>query len=149
MGLRLLPSHVAMFSDAHRPDEEPHPPPDSPTGSTEAADSEWIPTSPTSYPETENETSPGEEYSESYIPLDEQISKTMTRGQKRQLEQDLHEVRAHDECLWGTLKEGKRAKPLPRGRTTYFYGDLRWSSSSDHHCKLHGLCREHSSGSRP
>ena len=69
----------------------------------------------------DNNTTDGEffDFAESYIALDEEINQTMTKGQKRQLEKDISEVRAHDQCPWSTLKSEKNSKPLPRGCRTF------------------------------
>ena len=69
----------------------------------------------------DNATTDGEsvEFSESYIALDEETNKTMTKQQKKQLEKGLAEVKAHDQCLWSTLKSSKTSRPLPRGCRTF------------------------------
>ena len=130
LGLRLLPSHIAMMSQI------------SDAESTEASsETLQLPATPSSRetefnfsvdtadtmvlsPKSESEDnattdSDSVEFSESYIALDEETNKTMTKQQKKQLEKDLAEVKAHDQCLWSTLKSSKTSRPLPRGCRTF------------------------------
>ena len=130
LGLRLLPSHIAMMSqisdaESTEASSETLQLPATPSSretefnfSVDTADTMVL--SPKSESE-DNATTDSEsvEFSESYIALDEETNKTMTKQQKKQLEKDLAEVKAHDQCLWSTLKSSKTSRPLPRGCRTF------------------------------
>eukprot|EP00435_Cladocopium_sp_Y103_P028489 s298_g7.t1 len=52
---------------------------------------------------------------ESYVAVEDEIRKTMTKGQRKFLEQSVQEIHAGDVSLWATLKGQKTRTPLPRG----------------------------------
>ena len=41
--------------------------------------------------------------------------KTLSKGQKKQLKDDIHELEQKDQCLWGHLRGKKHHASLPRG----------------------------------
>eukprot|EP00435_Cladocopium_sp_Y103_P074865 s140_g51.t2 len=52
---------------------------------------------------------------ETYVAVEEETRKTMSKGQRRFLEQSVQEIQASDVSLWATLTNKKSQTPLPRG----------------------------------
>ena len=94
-----MPTHVAMLG----------------TGDLEPSDEEPIP----------EETSPSSTISttdtviESHVPLDEEQVKTLTRGQKKTLQDDVKEIYHADRSMWNRLRNRRNAVCLPRGCGTF------------------------------
>ena len=71
---------------------------------------------------TDNETdSNGTSSEERHLPLHEHRAKTLSKGQRRMLEDSLDEMEKEDCALWSTLQGGTRRprKMLPRGCKTF------------------------------
>lgn len=100
LGIHLLPSHVALLGLDGSNHEE--------TLSDDAMES--VPAEPTSPMST---TSTG--CSESYVPIEEEQSKTLTKGQKRKLKEEVDEVHQADFSMWSRLRGRRNAVCLPRG----------------------------------
>jgi hypothetical protein len=56
-----------------------------------------------------------QQQNETYVAVENEMRKTMTRGQRKFLEQSVQEIHASDVSLWATLKGQKAKTPLPRG----------------------------------
>ena len=52
---------------------------------------------------------------EVFLSLENEKKKTMSRGQKKMVEQSLQEVQASDISMWSTLRGHKSMSPLPKG----------------------------------
>ena len=101
LGIRLLPSDLALLGLGT-------------SGQEAAMDFEAADATPTTVPEEEeqeDETS----FTETFLSIEEEKRRIMTRGQKKHFEQNVQEVEASDECLWSTLRGKDRSVPLPRG----------------------------------
>ena len=55
------------------------------------------------------------ESQETYVAVEEVNRRTMTKGQRKQMEQSVNEIQAGDQSLWANLKDEKHKTPLPRG----------------------------------
>ena len=56
---------------------------------------------------------------ETYVAVEEETRKTLSKGQRKFLEQSVEEIQASDVSLWATLKNKKAQTPLPRGCKTF------------------------------
>ena len=56
---------------------------------------------------------------ETYVAVEEETRKTLSKGQRKFLEQSVEEIQASDVSLWATLKNRKAQTPLPRGCKTF------------------------------
>ena len=106
LGIRLLPSDLAMLGlgmsdqsaalDFDAADATP---------TTMVADETIV-------EEDDDETI---DFTEVFLSIEDEKRRTMTRGQKKNFEQNVKEIEATDECLWSTLRGKDRLTPLPRG----------------------------------
>lgn len=93
LGIRLLPKHVAMMGQHLNDDRSDNEDDDEPTSDP-----------------YEHEVISGDRFLE----IEKENHKTLSRNQKKMVEQSTDEVRIQDQCLWSTLK-GKSKSPLPKG----------------------------------
>ena len=56
---------------------------------------------------------------ETYVAVEEETRKTLSKGQRKFLEQSVEEIQASDVSLWATLTNKKAQTPLPRGCKTF------------------------------
>ena len=56
---------------------------------------------------------------ETYVAVEEETRKTLSKSQRKFLEQSVEEIQASDVSLWATLKNRKAQTPLPRGCKTF------------------------------
>ena len=110
VGLHLLPAHLALLGiglegESGDKDAENHWPE---TATTEPAFTE---------PSEDLDTSPKSTTSsvETFIELDLENTKVMTKGQKKQLRENIQEVEAQDRCMWSALTGSYHKRALPKG----------------------------------
>ena len=94
LGIHLLPSHVALLGSMSGHDDS--------ESATEVPDHS-TPESPTSR----------------YVDLEDEPRKTLTKGQKKNLKDDVEEVHQADLSMWSRLRGRRNAICLPRGCKTF------------------------------
>ena len=99
----------------------------------EAADA--TPTTVPEEEEQEDETS----FTETFLSIEEEKRRIMTRGQKKHFEQNVQEVEASDECLWSTLRAQGSLSALAERLQCVPHGDICWGGYVDLYGFEHGL----------
>lgn len=104
LGIHLLPSHVALLGSMSGHDSE---------SATE------VPDPPIPEPSTSPSwTSLGSDSAERYVTLEDEPRKTLTKGEKKSLKDDVEEVHQADLSMWSRLRGRRDAICLPRGCKT-------------------------------
>ena len=108
LGIRLIPSELALLTLGASPDGVDHAP-------ATMEDTEQSPTS-TAAPMTSASSPdlPVPEETETFLIIEDEPRKTLTRNQKKYLESSINEVKAADWGLWSTLRKDQHP-PLPKG----------------------------------
>ena len=127
LGVRLLPKHLAMMgvTEAHEHDnmdatsttQEPSPVRAQEPYSVQqsASVSADLDLDLSVAHGCRNMSQDLQQQNETYVAVEDEMRKTMTRGQRKFLEQSVQEIHASDVSLWATLKGQKAKTPLPRG----------------------------------
>ena len=128
LGLHLLPSHLALLA-GHENADTVHEKLTLPEELFESAETfdlageeattrspttepTTAPSSPTASPSPRASTS---SCCEVHLDMGKENIKTLSKGQKKQLRDDIHELEQKDQCLWGHLRGKKHHASLPRG----------------------------------
>ncbi len=108
LGIRLLPSDLAFLGLSGVTDPE--------TATTSDKPEEVQQQQPELQPQAQDEDPFGlQAVREYHLDLTVEPRKIMSRGQKKNMEQNIQEVKASDVSLWATLQNSKQNTPLPRG----------------------------------
>ena len=102
LGIRLLPSDLALFGLSGMPD-----PSESVTYAKDRKPEDPLPTA--------DDPFGLHAVSENHLDLTMESRKVMSKSQKKNLDQNIQEIKASDVSLWSTLQDDKHHTPLPRG----------------------------------
>ena len=108
LGIRLIPSELALLTLGASPDGVDHAP-------ATLEDTEQSPTSTTA-PMTSASLPdpPVPEETETFLIIEDEPRKTLTKNQKKYFDSSINEVKAADWGLWSTLRKDQHP-PLPKG----------------------------------
>ena len=128
LGLHLLPSQVALLADREN-DDTIHEKTDLPAEAFETPetfdlaneDTGSLPptTEPSPSSRSSSTASPSSSASTSslevHLDMEKENVKTLTKGQKKQLKDDIYELEQKDTCMWSHLRGQRHRTSLPRG----------------------------------
>ena len=129
LGIRLLPSHVAMLSKMTADEEEDTSTNDGTPSSTQEQKTTSTAIEPSLVPQRPaSEVLPPGLVGRYFLELENGHHKVMSKGQKKMLDHATKEMKNQDMSLWSALCPKKRS-PLPKGCQNLFDGSLCRSCS--------------------
>lgn len=82
---------------------------------------------------------------ESYVPLDEESVKVLTKGQKKKLTEEMEELQHQDMSMWSKLRGRRKAICLPKGCKTFLM-EVFAGAAFDFFSSIDAASSEHSRG---